>query len=77
VAWDRDVSGFVKYEIATATRVWTTFPNPIQGGFTMLLPDGRLRTSSRRSADVLLVRGFETRPFDAAAARQFFAPGER
>jgi hypothetical protein len=74
----RDFAGnFVKYDFATGKRVWKTIPNWNQDGFHMFLADGRVRYSPGKYRDFRLVRGFEIRPFDAAAARSFVAPPDR
>jgi hypothetical protein len=43
----------------------------------MFLADGRVRYSPGKYRDFRLVRGFEIRPFDAAAAKSFVAPPDR
>ncbi|MBB4391999.1 hypothetical protein [Bradyrhizobium sp. ERR14] len=77
VARDADFGGFVEYEIATGKQLWMAIPNWRQDGFHMILADGRVRYTPPRTADLRLVRGFETRPFDATAAKQFVAPPDR
>jgi hypothetical protein len=67
-------NGFVKYDLATGKRAWTTIPTFYGDGFYMIFPDGRVRYSKTPSLDFALVRGFEVRPFDGAAAKQFVAP---
>jgi WD40 repeat protein len=66
-------NSFVKYDLATGKRVWTTIPNWDQDGFQMFLADGRVRYSPSKYRNFRLVRGFEIRPFDAAAAKAFVA----
>jgi hypothetical protein len=73
-----DVS-FVKYDLPAAERIWTAIPNRAEDGFYMIFADGRVRTSKTPSIktpsiDFALVRGFEVRPFDGPAAKQFIAP---
>ncbi|WP_426407279.1 WD40 repeat domain-containing protein [Bradyrhizobium ganzhouense] len=77
IARDADFGSFVKYEIATGKRVWTAIPNWRRNGFHMILPDGHVRYTPPRADDLRLVRGFDIRPFDAAAAKQFVAPSDR
>jgi WD40 repeat protein len=74
VVRDADFGSFVKYEIATGKRLWTTFPNWRQDGFHMILPGGRIRYSPTQHIDFRLVRGFEIKSFDNVAAKQFIAP---
>jgi WD40 repeat protein len=64
-------NGFVKYDLATAKRVWTMIPSFQQDGFYMIMADGHVRLSRDRHVDPWLVRGFEVRQFDGAAAKQF------
>jgi hypothetical protein len=74
----RDFAGnFVKYDLAMGKSIWTTIPNWNQDGFHMFLADGRVRYSPGKYRDFRLVRGFEIRPFDAAAAKSFIAPPDR
>ena len=68
---------FVKYDLPTGKRAWTVTPNRAEDGFYMIFPDGRVRYSKARSLDFELVRGFEVRPLDAAAVKQFVAPPDR
>ena len=71
VVRDFSSNGFVKYDLATAKRVWTMIPTWRQDGFTMIMADGHVRLSRSRHVDLWLVRGFDVRPLDAAAAKQF------
>lgn len=77
VVSDFSFGGFNKYDLTTGQRVWTAIPNRNQDGFYMIMADGRVRSSARRYPDFALVRGFETRQFDAEAAKQFAAPSDR
>ena len=67
-------AGFVKYDLPTGKRIWTATPNRAEDGFYMIFPDGRVRFSAGRSVDLVLVRGFEVRYFDATAVKQFVVP---
>jgi WD40 repeat protein len=67
-------AGFVKYDLPTGKRIWTATPNRAEDGFYMIFPDGRVRFSAGRSVDLMLVRGFEVRYFDATAVKQFVVP---
>jgi WD40 repeat protein len=77
VVSDFSFGSFNKYDLATGRRVWTAIPNRNQDGFYMIMADGRVRYSARRYPDFALVREFETRPFDAEAAKQFVVPPDR
>jgi hypothetical protein len=68
--WHFGSGGFVKYELATAKRVWTMIPTWRRDGFYMIMADGHVRLSRSRHVDLWLVRGFEVQRFDAAA-KQF------
>jgi hypothetical protein len=70
---DRIGGDLVKYDLPSGKRAWTAAPNRAEDGFYMIFPNGRVRFSPG-SVDLLLVRRFEVRPFDAAAAKQFVAP---
>ena len=74
VAWDASYMTFVKYDLPAGQPAWTMHVNRKQDGFYMVFPDGRVRYSKTPSFDFALVRGFEVRPFDRAAAKQFVAP---
>jgi hypothetical protein len=68
---------FVKYDLPTGKPIWTATPNRAEDGFYMIFPDGRVRFSQGvYRADLVLVRGFEVRDFDAEATKQFVAPAD-
>jgi WD40 repeat protein len=70
----QDSDAFDKYDLTSGKRVWTAFPNRKRDGFAMILADGRVRLTPGPAVDLMLVRGFETRQFDAHAQKQFATP---
>lgn len=57
-------------EIVTGRNIWSLQGTP-DLGFVMTFSDGRVRVSSGAEKYVKLVRGFEVKPYDEAARRQF------
>jgi WD40 repeat protein len=70
-------NGFVKYDIATGKRVWTTIPSFYGDSFYMILGDGHVRLSRDRHVELYLVHEFEVRSLDQAVAKQFLASPDK
>jgi hypothetical protein len=73
----------VLWDLASGKRLWTAtdvFNTNVDNSselfdvLVMEFPDGRVRLSEGGEKMVRLVRGFDVRPFDKAAARQFLEP---
>jgi hypothetical protein len=64
------------WEAASGQRLWTADANEIYSKdfIVMQFPDGRVRLSEGAESKLRLVRGFEVRPFNDAAKRQFVHP---
>jgi hypothetical protein len=74
-AWTRATShaqSVVLWDLKTGKRLWTATDQ--QGDLVMEFPDGRVRLSKGAEKMVRLVRGFDVKPFDGAAARRFLEP---
>ncbi|MFN5721524.1 MAG: hypothetical protein ACK463_44605 [Bradyrhizobium sp.] len=69
----RLIDGFTLRDISTGKALWTLHETP-HGGFVMILADGRVRLSPGAERYITLVRGFEVKPFDDAARKQFELP---
>lgn len=69
----RLIDGFTLRDISTGKALWTLHETP-HGGFVMILADGRVRLSPGAERYIKLVRGFEVKPFDDAARKQFELP---
>jgi hypothetical protein len=61
------------WDVATGQKLWTATGNDTneKDFLVMTFPDGRVRLSRGAERLVRLVRGYEVRPFDAAARRAF------
>ena len=67
---DLFLATFTLRQIATGKTIWSLQGTP-DLGFVMSFSDGRVRISPGAEKYLKLVRGFEVKPFDAAAKRQF------
>lgn len=67
-------SPFTLQDISTGKRIWSLHGTP-NLGFVMIFSNGRVRASPGAEQYVKLVRGFEVKPFDDAARRQFGSRG--
>ena len=71
-----NLRSFAVWDPASGQQLWTATAGDMNSEDFLVLefPDGRVRLSDGAEWLVKLVRGFEVRPFDAAARRAFFHP---
>jgi WD40 repeat protein len=70
-----DLRTIIVWDAASGQQLWTATANDTNGEDFLVLqfPDGRVRWSEGAERLIRLVRGFQARPFDAAAQRTFLS----